>query len=285
MKGMKGNSHKCVDMILSDGYTCSIPATKGAAMDTIDTTSTIAATMALDPFPYGWRYVQRTLSNGLVVTEQVALTRADVLHPQEGDQVTHSDLHQRICTYLYNVFRALLATNQGAVVLNDVRVAWDTTEIQPHGPDLAVIFGVRERKNWSTFDAAVEGVRPTIIVEITSPETRNIDLIDKLEEYDLAGVPIYIIIDLVQRKNQVIPRLLGYQQTALAYESMLPDAQRRLWIEPLRIWLALTDQGAICYTEDNTPIGDYTAVQQELTAAEQRILQLEAELRQLRGEV
>jgi Uma2 family endonuclease len=162
-----------------------------------------------------------------------------------------------------------------------------------------VIFGVRERKNWSTFDAAVEGVRPTIIVEITSPETRNIDLIDKLEEYDLAGVPIYIIIDLVQRKNQVIPRLLGYQQTALAYESMLPDAQRRLWIEPLRIWLALTDQGAICYTEDNTPIGDYTAVQQELTdvqqeltdvhqeltAAEQRILQLEAELRQLRGEV
>jgi Uma2 family endonuclease len=260
-------------------------------MDTLDTASTIAAAVPLDPFPYGWRYVQRTLSNGFVITEQVALTLADVLHPQEGDQVTHSDLHQRICTYLYNVFQALLAMNEGAVVLNDVRVAWDTTEIQPHGPDLAVIFGVRERKNWSTFDVAVEGVRPTIIVEITSPETRNIDLIDKLEEYDLAGVPIYIIIDLVQRKNQVIPRLLGYQQKALAYESMLPDAQRRLWIEPLRIWLALTDQGAICYTEENTPIGDYTAVQQELTdvqqeltAAEQRILQLEAELRQLRGE-
>ena len=113
-------------------------------MDTLDTATqapTIAATQPLDRYPYGWRYVQRMLANGVIVTDQVPLTLADVLHPQEGDQVTHSDLHQRICTYLYNVFRALLTMNQGAVVLNDVRVAWDTPDIQPHGPDLAVIFG------------------------------------------------------------------------------------------------------------------------------------------------
>ncbi|MDZ4718568.1 MAG: Uma2 family endonuclease [Roseiflexaceae bacterium] len=256
-------------------------------MSTLDTAtheSTIATTQPLDPYPYGWRYVQRTLPNGVVVSDRVALTLEDVLHPQEGDQVTHSDLHQRICTYLYNVFCALLALNQGAVVLNDVRVAWDTPDIKPHRPDLAVIFGVRERKNWSIFDSAEEGVRPTIIVEVTSPETRNTDLIDKLEEYDLAGVPIYIIIDLVQRKNQVIHRLLGYQQTEMAYEMMLPDPQRRLWIEPLNIWLGVNDQGVICYNADNTPVGDYTKVQQELTAAEQRIKELEAELRKLRGE-
>ena len=34
---------------------------------------------------------------------------------------------------------------------------------------LAVIFGVRERQNWGTFFVAKEGVRPALIIEVTSP--------------------------------------------------------------------------------------------------------------------
>jgi Uma2 family endonuclease len=236
-----------------------------------------------DPFPYGWRYVRRLLPNGDTVIDTVALTLADVLHPQEGDQVTHSDLHQRIINYLYNVFLALVASHSGGVVLHDVRIAWDHPEIKPHGPDLAVIFGVAERKNWSTFRCAEEGVRPTIVVEVTSPETRNIDLVDKLEEYDLVGVPIYIIIDSIRRKNRAVPRILGYQQTATAYEQMPLDAQGRLWIEPLQIWLGLNEQGVVCYTQQNEPIVDYVQTQTALTLASQRVHELEAELARLRA--
>src|SRR3954469_16795205 len=148
----------------------------------------VVETEHIEQYPYGWRYVETVLPDGSVRCEQVPLTLEDVLHPQEGDQVTHSDVHQRICDYLFDVFRGLVATMPGAVVLNDVRVAWDTPELKGHGPDLAVIFGVRERKNWSTFDVAAEGVRPVVLVEVTSPETRSVDLFSKLEEYDLAGV-------------------------------------------------------------------------------------------------
>lgn len=110
--------------------------------------STQEATVAPpgNPFPYGWRYVERTAPDGSVTFEQTPLSLEDVLHPQEGDQVTHSDLHQRICVYLYNVLRGLLAGVPGAVVLHDVRIAWDDPDLKAHGPDLAVIFGVRERK-------------------------------------------------------------------------------------------------------------------------------------------
>jgi colicin import membrane protein len=102
-------------------------------------------------------------------------------------------------------------------VLHDVRIAWDIPDLKAHGPDLAVIFGVRESKNWSTFDVAVEGVRPTLIIEVTSPETRVIDLIVKLDEYDLAGVEFYVIVDVVQRRGEVTPRLLGYRRTPTVY--------------------------------------------------------------------
>lgn len=44
-----------------------------------------------------------------------------------------------------------------------------------------VIRGVRAHQNWSTFDVAAEGVRPALIVEITSPETRMLDLALKLD--------------------------------------------------------------------------------------------------------
>ncbi|PMP81177.1 MAG: hypothetical protein C0183_12775, partial [Roseiflexus castenholzii] len=114
-----------------------------------------------------------------------------MLYPQEGDQATHSDIHRHICVYLYNVLRERLAEVASAIVLYDVRIAWDDLALKAHRPDLAAIFGMREHKNWSTFDVAAEGVRPTVLIEITSPETRGIDLTVKLDEYDLAGVEFY----------------------------------------------------------------------------------------------
>ena len=88
-----------------------------------------------------------------------------------------------------------------------------------------VIFGVRERKNWSTFDVAQEGVRPALIIEITSPETRSIDRSDKLDEYEAAGVPLYVIVDTSIRRGQTTLRLLGYQLTQMAYEVLPPEAR------------------------------------------------------------
>ncbi|GIW01228.1 Uma2 family endonuclease [Roseiflexus sp.] len=135
--------------------------------------------------------IKRTVPDGSIAFEQVPLTPEDVLHPQEGDQVTHSNLHRHICVYLYTVLRRRLAGVTGAVVLYDVRIAWDDLALKAHRPDLAAIFGIREHKNWSAFDVAAEGVRPTVLIEITSPETREIDLTVKLDEYDLAGVEFY----------------------------------------------------------------------------------------------
>ncbi len=77
---------------------------------------------AVDPYRYGWRYLRRDLADGAQVMEQVPLTLEDVLHPQEGDQVSHSDADGRR-RYLVNVLEAQLAHDPTAVVLDDVRIA------------------------------------------------------------------------------------------------------------------------------------------------------------------
>jgi Uma2 family endonuclease len=238
-----------------------------------------------DPFRYGWRYAQHVASDGGITIVQMPLALADVLHPEEGDQVTHSDAHQRRRRYLCNIFEARLAQHAGAVVLDDVRVKWDVPELKPHGPDIMVVLGVRERKNWSTFDVAAEGVRPTLIIEITSPETRALDLSFKLEEYDLAGVPLYIIVDTVQRQGREVLRLLGYRQTSTAYEVLPPDELGRLYLEPLDLHLGVSAGELICYDERGTALGDYTALDAARAAAEQRAAEAEARLRVLEAEL
>jgi Uma2 family endonuclease len=249
-------------------------------------------------YRYGWRYVERELPTGGITWEQVPLTLEDVLHPQEGDQVTHAVLHQRICVYLYAVFQALVAAIEGAVVLHDVRVDWGAPDVKPHGPDLAVLFGVREPKNWSTFYVAEEGAQPVLVVEVTSPETRSTDIVNKLDEYDLAGVPLYVIVDLVERRGQSTPRLFGYRQTEAAYTALAADARGWLWLEPLRCWLGVDGENVVCYDESGQPIGDYLTLRAERdeaqaraageaqarAAAEERVRALEEELRRLRGQ-
>jgi len=251
---------------------------------------------AADPYRYGWRYVRHDHPDGTYVMEQAPLTLEDVLHPQEGDQVTHSDAHQRRRRYLMNVLEARLAHDPAAVVLDDVRVAWDHPALKPHGPDIMVILGVRARKNWSTFDVAAEGVRPTLIIEITSPETASIDRSNKLEEYDLAGVPLYLIVDTLLLRKEPALRLLAYTQTPSGYQVLPPDARGRIWLAPVRIWLGVEQHELICYDERDQPLGDYRALaaalavetqaraeaEQRAEMAEARIRALEAELQRLR---
>jgi colicin import membrane protein len=140
-------------------------------------TTTIPATPATaeDSFPHGWRYVKRVAPNGVETIDQIPLTLDDVLHPREGDQVTESEVHERRRRYLAYVLAAHLADDAGAVVLSDVLIAWDVPGIRPMALDIAVVFGVRARKPWGTFDVAEEGVLPRLVIELTSPKTALLD--------------------------------------------------------------------------------------------------------------
>ncbi len=276
------------------------------------TTSKVLVTPGLDgaaeptdPYRYGWRYVCRTGAAGRTVWEQVPLTLEDVLHPQEGDFVIQNDAHHRRCIYLYDVFSARLAADPSAVVLSDVLIAWDVPGLKAHGPDIAVILGVRERKDWGTFEVADEGVRPALIVEVTSPETARLDRVTKLRQYARARVPLYIIVDTARRRRQPVLRLLGYRLEAAGYAPLAPDERGWLWLEPVRCWLGIQENEIVCYDEAGQPLGDYPALAMALAAeqearnvaeraqaeaerraeaAEVRLRELEAEVRRLRGD-
>jgi hypothetical protein len=223
-----------------------------------------------DPFRYGWRDIARQDADGSVVWERAPLTLLDVLHPQEGDYGVQSDAHTRRCAYLYDVIRARLAGDPTAVVLHDTLVDWGVPGLRPHAPDIAVFFGVRELKDWGIFDLRAEGARPALVIEVTSPHTATLDRSNKLEEYDVAGVPLYVIVDSVRRADRPELRLRGHELGPTGYGALATDARGQLWLAPVRLWLGLRDGEVACFDAEGRRLGDYQAVAAALEVAEER---------------
>ena len=238
-------------------------------------------------FAYGYRDVPKRLPNGQYRCVRIPLTLDDVLHPREGDVHLLGDPHTEDCYYLRGSLKVRYAHDRSVVVLSDCGIYWDVPRLRHHSPDLAVIFGVKRRKDWSTFHVKVEKVRPVLIIEVTSPDTRVNDVKTKVEEYARAKVPHYVIADAQEKKGE--KRRLSfkcYRLVGKAYEVVPLDERGRAWLEPLGLWLGVRvdaetggDRVALIDPATNETLGDHVAEAQARAAAEARIRELEATVR------
>ncbi len=226
-----------------------------------------------DPFRYGWRLVPRPTPDNPYHLEQVPLTLDDVLHPEVGDFIVHSDRHETDRMYLTAVLRARLEPSRRAIVLSDVRIAWDLPDLRAHGPDVMVIPGVRKRRNWSTFEVAVERARPALIIEIVSPDARENDVVIKVDHYARAGVAQYVIVDDTGRGGARRLRLLDYRLEAGMYRLQEPDAEGRVHLAIADVWLGIRRDHVVCYDAAGREIGDYVTVVRQAAKAEARAKQ------------
>ncbi len=220
-------------------------------------------------YQYGYREVPIKRPNGEFDTKRVPLTLNDVLHPRFGDVHVLSDAHGDDCSYLRSVLKERFASDLSVAVFYDVGIFWDVPRMRHHSPDLSVIFGVKERKDWITFDVKTEGVRPRLIIEVTSPATRSNDLKKKVQQYAKVSVPYYVIADATEKDNRRRLTLIAYRLDGGHYVRVALDDRGRAWLEPVGLWLGVTadratggDRLALIDPANNEAIGDYTAIAQ-----------------------
>lgn len=241
-----------------------------------------------DPYRYGWRYVQRQRPDGTIDFEQVPLTLEDLLFPEEGDFAVQTDMHAEDWSHLRIIFKSRLAADPQAVVLSDTRVDFNVPGLRPLGPDVVVLFGLTgPRRDWGTFHVGKERVRPALVVEVTSPDTRRNDFGPKVVYYHQAGVPLYIIVDVREEDDYRKLELTGLRWTPGGYERMAPGEHGRLWLDPVKLWLGIAPikegygERVACYDpETGQEIGDYAQISQSLRQAESRAEQAESRAEQ-----
>ena len=240
-------------------------------MATATQAPTVPVPAARDPFFYGWRMVPSLRDDGTQKWDQVPLTEWDVLHPQEDDFIVQNDVHNDICMYLKNAFRWRLADRPGALVLQDHRVDWQTAGLIPHGPDIVVLFdSLPWDRHRGTYPVRDQGARPVLVVEVTSPSTRNKDLDEKVTDYFLAGIPLYAIVDVRTKEVEADIRLLAYRPSPEGPLRILSPEPNRVWLPDLNLWLATEGDQVVCLEPSGTPVGDYLAVARMAAEADAR---------------
>lgn len=222
----------------------------------------------LDPFRYGWRYVQRTLPDGSVTLEEVPLTLEDVLYPQEGDVIPQNTRHEEECRYLSDLLHVRLAGNPRRQIFADCIIDWGMPGVGNHSPDISVFDDVERplRHPIGTFRVKESGGRPILAMELVSPDTRSNDVERKLDDYHAVGIPLYVIVD--QKRLDGPRELLGYRWQPRGYERIPLDEQGRLLLEPLGLLLALGETRIQCFDAlTGEELGDYSQVTRALAAA------------------
>lgn len=158
------------------------------------------------------------------------LRLADLLDPTENADgvffMAEGPAHDLIATLLATQLRTF-AKRRGWLILRDVRVDWEQQSLKPQYPDITAIFGGRlPEEPHETYKVGRDGGTPEFLIEITSKETRQVDLKAKPLLYAAAGVKELLIIDLHTPRKQGW-KVLSYQLSPLPpyTQSITPDAE------------------------------------------------------------
>lgn len=196
----------------------------------------------MDLFYYGRRQTVAYDKTAQPIYTFTALTQADFLDPQPGDEFPQSQRHDVAQATLRRIFQHLYRYNPLVMVLSQVKMVWDLADLSQPTPDIAIVANVTDPDTQRVlFDVAIEGVRPRFILEVTSPRFVDADLHDKVTIYAQAGVEEYFILDTGEREGKLTTGyvLIGYRLNEGSYTRIEPDAQGRLWSTTNRVWLGI----------------------------------------------
>ncbi len=130
--------------------------------------------------------------------------------------VLHGYCLKHGCGYVYNGPAAVQ-------VLPDVVREPDVFVVRPE--DRSRVKGVPVR------------VRPILVVEVVSPSTRSLDLVEKAHDYALAGIPEYWAVDRERRAVHLFTLEGGrYRETVLRQGRLVSTVLPGFWLQVEWLW-------------------------------------------------
>lgn len=210
-------------------------------------------TPATDPEPrdedlyrFGWRYVRNMGPDGREVVKQVPLTLEDLLHPQLGDVQLQKPIHEEIMGDLGRVFKSRLGRLRGGEVLVDCLTDWGVPGIGNTCGDVTVFEDVQIPfdPNQGLFRVEEQGGHCALVVEVSSPDTRENDVEHKVRIYERVGIPLYVIVDRPREKSPW--QMIVYRLKGRKYERQVREEQNEVLLDRLNLKLFLRDNKLVC---------------------------------------
>ncbi|HYX23059.1 MAG TPA: Uma2 family endonuclease, partial [Thermoanaerobaculia bacterium] len=180
----------------------------------------------------------------------------------------------------HDLLKRYFRRDGGVLVTFDRKMLWGIPGLQEPSPDVAVIRGVRNKNRAAkslSFDVPKEGVRPSLVVEVVSPqyeETRNNDYVAKKEIYERAGISEYVILEpALTWEDHIL--LTGYRlDSAGRYQRIEPDAEGRLLSQTTGLLFGEDEDGSVLVVDARTGarLRKPTQIEEDEEAAQKRAI-------------
>lgn len=232
--------------------------------------------------------------DGRVEIEEIPVTPELFLDPPPFEhKIVQGRKHNFYVQDLSSRLAVYFSHRKDVLVLSDVKHYLGVPSLPNPCPDVSVIQGLPFRDlEPEVFDVTVEGVRPSLIIEVVSPkdpEIRKMDMETKPRVYARAGIPEYIYLDPPRRKNGRRIQLVGHRLGARGrYRPMKQDAEGRLVSETTGLLFSVSakgDQVVIVDAATGRELLPVEGLESARRAAERRAEAAEAEAARLRAEL
>ncbi|HYX22627.1 MAG TPA: Uma2 family endonuclease [Thermoanaerobaculia bacterium] len=198
-----------------------------------------------DPNPYGSRWVH--LPDGGL--DAIRLTPEDLLDSNPMDQIGQSQVHWEFLFRLSDIIYYFYDLRDDVMLTVRSKILWRIPGLPEPAPDIAITQGLREIYEWDSesFDPARAGVWPCLIIEVATAfeeEVRSNDYEKKVDIYEKAGVPEYMIFEPSVGRHQGPLLLTGYRLGPDGqYQWIEPDSQGRLLSETTGLLFGVEEDG------------------------------------------
>lgn len=244
-----------------------------------------------DEFYYGYRTIITYDEHGKEIYSYKPLTLDDFLDPEEGDLFMQGTLHNADTDALKSIFRYLYQDDPTTSVFSDLKILWGIEGLSQPAPDVTVIPNVKDPdKPRPVFDVAKEGTGPTFILEVVSPRYRQPDRDKKVAIYEQAGVEEYFIIDSWLKGEEVSYEVVGYRLRDGIYTQIQSNEQGWVFSEINQVWVGTSEDRQRFFVIDAQTNRLILTAEERAEAeararreAENRVLELEAQLRELQA--
>ncbi len=168
---------------------------------------------------------------------QTPLTLRDILFPTEDDIgavfMAQSPPHAVWVGRIKHMVEAYREASEW-LFLDDVLIHWGILGVPPKAPDITAIPGGKKPpKGEKSYRVGRDGPLPTFVVEVTSEETRKVDLEAKTIFYAAVGIQEFLLIDTLPEEGDSW-QLTGYRLgDSPYYETITPDAKGELTFETI----------------------------------------------------
>ena len=213
----------------------------------------------------------------------IPLQRDDIHYPEsDGKPMAETELHLEETFYLIDALKDRFRDAQDVYVGGDMFLYY--VEGDPKkviAPDVFVVLDVPKRKR-RIYKLWEEGWPPTLIIEVTSADTRKEDQGQKKDLYERLGVAEYLLYDPLG--EYLNPRIQGFRLLDGKYQP-IPDISKKS-LQSRAVGLTFRLEGPrlrLIDTVTGQPLLRSEEVREFARSAEEEIVRLRSELERLRG--